>query len=88
MNTQIPLLGFNPHGNWLGMDSETLRDFADSFIDVDNFVSEEAIVSASLVLTQALIWIGYLQSWVYSDFKVVFEGLLKTIPQRFVKAES
>ena len=44
MNTQVPLLGFDLQGNWLGMDSVTLRDFADSFIDVDNFVSEEAIV--------------------------------------------
>ena len=81
MNTQMPLLGFDPHGNWIGMDSETLRDFADSFIDVANFVSEEAIVSASSVLTQALIWIGYPQSWVYSDFKVVFEGLLRRYNQ-------
>lgn len=55
MNTQVPLLGFDLNGNWLGMDSETLRDFADSFIDVDNFVSEEAIVSASSVMTLALI---------------------------------
>lgn len=77
MNTQIPLLGFDLHGNWLGMDSETLRDFADSFIDVDNFVSEEAIVSASSVMILALIWVGYPQAWVYSDFKVVFEGLLR-----------
>lgn len=81
MNTQIPLLGFNPHGNWIGMDSETLRDFADSFIDVDNFVSEEAIVSASSVMTLALIWLGYPQNWVYSDFKVVFEGLLRRYNQ-------
>lgn len=77
MNTQIPLLGFNSHGNWVGLDSETLRDFADSFIDVDNFVSEDAITSASSVMTLALIWVGYPQSWVYSDFKVVFEGLLR-----------
>lgn len=77
MNTQMPLLGFDSHGNWLGMDSETLRDFADSFIDVDNFVSEEAIISASSILTLALIWIGYPQSWVHSDFKVVYEGLLR-----------
>lgn len=77
MNTQIPLLGFDPHGNWLGMDSETLRDFADSFIDVDNFVSAEAIVSASSVMTLALIWIGYPKNWVYSEFKVVYEGLLR-----------
>ena len=77
MNTQIPLLGFDSHGNWVGMSSETLRDFADSFIDVDTFVSEEAIVSASSVMTLALIWVGYPQAWVYSDFKVVFEGLLR-----------
>ena len=77
MNTQVPLLGFDPHGNWIGMDSETLRDFADSFIDVDNFVSEEAITSASSVMTLSLIWIGYPQSWVLSEFKVVFEGLLR-----------
>ena len=77
MNTQMPLLGFDSHGNWLGMDSETLRDFADSFIDVDNFVSEEAIISASSIMTLALIWIGYPQSWVHSDFKVVYEGLLR-----------
>ena len=77
MNTQVPLLGFDSHGNWIGTDSETLRDFADSFIDVDNFVSEEAIVSASSVMTLALIWIGYPQSWVYSDFKLVYEGLLR-----------
>lgn len=77
MNTQVLLLGFDSHGNWIGMDSETLRDFADSFIDVDNFVSEEAIVSASSVMTLALIWIGYPQSWVLSEFKVVFEGLLR-----------
>ena len=77
MNTQIPLLGFDPHGNWLGMDSETLRDFADSFIDVANFVSEEAIISASSVMALSLIWIGYPQSWVYSDFKVVYDGLLR-----------
>lgn len=77
MNTQVPLLGFDSHGNWIGMDSETLRDFADSFIDVDNFVSEEAIVSVSSVMTLALIWIGYPQSWVLSEFKVVFEGLLR-----------
>ena len=77
MNTQPTLLGFNTEGNWIGMDSQTLRDFADSFIDVDNFVSEEAIVSASSVMTLALIWVGYPQIWVYSDFKVVFEGLLR-----------
>lgn len=77
MNTQILLLGFDLRGNWLGMDSETLRDFADSFIDVDNFVSEEAIVSASSVMTLALIWVGYPSAWVHSDFKVVFEGLLR-----------
>ena len=70
-------LRFDPHGNWIGMDSETLRDFADSFIDVDNFVSEEAITSASSVMTLSLIWIGYPQSWVLSEFKVVFEGLLR-----------
>lgn len=81
MNTQVPLLGFDLQGNWLGMDSVTLRDFADSFIDVDNFVSEEAIVSASSVMTLALIWVGYPQSWVYSDFKVVFEGLLRRYNQ-------
>lgn len=73
----MTLLGFDPHGNWIGMDSETLRDFADSFIDVDNFVSEEAITSASSVMTLSLIWIGYPQSWVLSEFKVVFEGLLR-----------
>lgn len=77
MNTQVPLLGFDFEGNWLGMDSQTLRDFADSFIDVDNFVSEEAIISASSVMTLSLIWVGYPRSWVYSDFKVVFEGLLR-----------
>lgn len=77
MNTQPTLLGFNTEGNWIGMDSQTLRDFADSFIDVDNFVSEEAIVSASSVMTLALIWTGYPQSWVYLEFKVVFEGLLR-----------
>lgn len=77
MNTQVPLLGFDLQGNWLGMDSVTLRDFADSFIDVDNFVSEEAIVSAISVMTLTLIWVGYPQNWVYSDFKVVFEGLLR-----------
>lgn len=77
MNTQIPLLGFDSHGNWVGMSSETLRDFADSFIDVDNFVSEEAITSASSVMTLALIWVGYPQNLVYSDFKVVYEGLLR-----------
>lgn len=77
MNTQPTLLGFNTEGNWIGMDSQTLRDFADSFIDVDNFVSEEAIVSASSVMTLALIWVGYPQNWVYSEFKVVFEGLLR-----------
>lgn len=74
-------MGFDPNGNWLGMDSETLRDFADSFIDVDNFVSEEAIISASSVMTLALIWVGYPQNWVYSDFKVVFEGLLRRYNQ-------
>lgn len=58
MNTQVPLLGFDLQGNWLGMDSVTLRDFADSFIDVDNFVSEEAIVSAISVMTLTLIWVG------------------------------
>ena len=73
----MTLLGFNPHGNWLGMDSQTLRDFADSFIDVDNFVSEDAIISAISAMTLSLIWIGYPQSWVYSDFKVVYEGLLR-----------
>ena len=73
----MTLLGFDPHGNWLGMDSQTLRDFADSFIDVVNFVSEEAIISAISVMTLSLIWIGYPQSWVYSDFKVVYEGLLR-----------
>lgn len=77
MNTQVPLLGFDLNGDWLGMDSETLRDFADSFIDVDNFVNEEAIVSASSVMTLALIWLGYPSVWVRSDFKVVFEGLLR-----------
>ena len=77
MNTKMILLGFDPNGNWIGMDSETLRDFADSFIDVDNFVSEEAITSASSVMTLSLIWIGYPQNWVYSDFKVVYEGLLR-----------
>lgn len=77
MNTQPTYLGFDSNGNWLGMDSETLRDFADSFIDVDNFVSEEAIVSASSVMTLSLIWVGYPQSWIYSEFKVVFEGLLR-----------
>lgn len=77
MDTQIPLLGFDPNGNWLGMDSETLRDFADSFIDVANFVSEEAIISAISVMTLSLIWVGYPQNWVYSDFKVVYEGLLR-----------
>lgn len=81
MNIQVPLLGFDSHGNWIGMDSETLRDFADSFIDVDNFVSEEAIISASSVMTLALIWVGYPQSWVYSDFKLVFEGLLRRYNQ-------
>lgn len=73
----MTLLGFDPHGNWLGMDSQTLRDFADSFIDVDNFVSEDAIISAISAMTLSLIWIGYPQSWVYSDFKVVYEGLLR-----------
>ena len=77
MNTHSNLLGFDPHGNWLGMDSQTLRDFADSFIDVANFVSEEAIISALSVMTLSLIWIGYPQSWVYSDFKVVYESLLR-----------
>lgn len=62
MDTQIPLLGFAPNGNWIGMDSETLRDFADSFIDVANFVSEEAIVSASSIMILTLIWIGYPQN--------------------------
>lgn len=62
MDTQIPLLGFDPNGNWIGMDSETLRDFADSFIDVANFVSEEAIVSASSIMILTLIWIGYPQN--------------------------
>jgi hypothetical protein len=81
MNTQVPLLGFDLQGNWLGMDSVTLRDFADSFIDVDNFVSEEAIVSAISVMTLTLIWVGYPQNWVYSDFKVVFEGLLRRYNQ-------
>ena len=81
MNTQVPLLGFDLQGNWLGMDSITLRDFADSFIDVDNFVSEEAIVSAISVMTLTLIWVGYPQNWVYSDFKVVFEGLLRRYNQ-------
>lgn len=73
----MTLLGFDPHGNWLGMDSETLRDFADSFIDVANFVSEEAIISAISVMTLSLIWVGYPQNWVYSDFKLVYEGLLR-----------
>lgn len=77
MNTHSNLLGFDLEGNWIGMDSVTLRDFADSFIDVDNFVSEEAIISASSVMTLSLIWVGYPQSWVYSDFKVVYEGLLR-----------
>lgn len=77
MNTHSNLLGFDSNGNWIGMDSQPLRDFADSFIDVANFVSEEAIVSASSVMTLSLIWIGYPQQWVYSDFKVVFEGLLR-----------
>lgn len=81
MNTQVPLLGFDLQGNWLGMDSVTLRYFADSFIDVDNFVSEEAIVSAISVMTLTLIWVGYPQNWVYSDFKVVFEGLLRRYNQ-------
>lgn len=81
MNTQVPLLGFDLQGNWLGMDSVTLRDFADSFIDVDNFVSEKAIVSAISVMTLTLIWVGYPQNWVYSDFKVVFEGLLRRYNQ-------
>lgn len=81
MNTQVPLLGFDLQGNWLGMDSVTLRDFADSFIDVDNFVSEEAIVSVISVMTLTLIWVGYPQNWVYSDFKVVFEGLLRRYNQ-------
>lgn len=73
----MTLLGFDPHGNWLGMGSETLRDFADSFIDIANFVSEEAIISAISVMTLSLIWVGYPQDWVYSDFKVVYEGLLR-----------
>lgn len=77
MNKQQVYLGFDECGNWIGMDSETLTNFADSFIDRENFVSEEAIISASSVLTQAFIWIGYPQSWVYSDFKLVFEGLLR-----------
>lgn len=77
MNLQPTYLGFDTEGNWIGMDSQTLRDFADSFIDVANFVSEEAIVSASSVMTLSLIWVGYPQNWVYSDFKVVFEGLLR-----------
>jgi hypothetical protein len=77
MNTHSNLLGFDLEGNWTGMDSQTLRDFADSFIDVVNFVSEEAIVSAISVMTLSLIWIGYPQNWVYSEFKVVFEGLLR-----------
>lgn len=77
MNTQMTLLGFDLEGNWIGMDSQTLRDFADSFIDVANFVSEEAIISASSVMTLSLIWVGYPQNWVYSDFKVVYEGLLR-----------
>lgn len=62
MNKQPVYLGFDEFGNWIDMDSETLRDFADSFIDVDNFVSEEAIISASSVMTLALIWVGYPQS--------------------------
>ena len=77
MNKQPVYLGFDECGNWIGMDSETLTNFADSFIDLDNCKSEDAIVSASSVLTQALIWIGYPQPWVYSDFKIVFEGLLR-----------
>jgi hypothetical protein len=77
MNTHSNLLGFDLEGNWIGMDSETLRDFADSFIDVANFVSEEAIISAISVMTISLIWVGYPQNWVYSDFKMVFEGLLR-----------
>ena len=77
MNTQPTLLGFDTDGNWIGMDSQTLRDFANSFIDVVNFVSEEAIISASSVITLSLIWIGYPQSWVCSEFKVVFEDLLR-----------
>jgi hypothetical protein len=81
MNKQLVYLGFDECGNWIGMDSETLTNFADSFIDRENFVSEEAIVSASSVMTLALIWYGYPQSWVYSDFKVVFEGLLRRYNQ-------
>ena len=77
MNTHSKLLGFDLEGNWIRMDSVTLRDFADSFIDVANFVSEEAIISAISVMTLSLIWIGYPQSWVYSDFKVVYESLLR-----------
>ena len=77
MNTHSNLLGFDLEGNWIGMDSVILRDFADSFIDVANFVSEESIVSASSVMTLALIWVGYPQQCVYSDFKVVYEGLLR-----------
>ena len=81
MNKQPVYLGFDEFGNWLGMDSETLRDFANSFIDVDNFVSAEAIVSASSVMTLALIWIRYPQNWVYSEFRVVYEGLLRRYNQ-------
>lgn len=77
MNKQLVYLGFDECGNWIGMDSETLTNFADSFIDRENFVSEDAIVSASSVMTLALIWVGYPQNWVYSEFKVVFEGLLR-----------
>ena len=77
MNTHSNLLGFDLEGNWIGMDSVTLRDFADSFIDVANFVSEEVITSAISVMTLSLIWVGYPQNWVYSDFKVVFECLLR-----------
>lgn len=77
MYKQPLFLGFDEVGNWIGMTSETLTNFADSFIDLDNCKSEDAIVSASSVLTQALIWVGYPQNWVYSEFKVVFEGLLR-----------
>lgn len=77
MNKQPVYLGFDECGNWIGMDSETLTNFADSFIDRENFVSEESIVSASSIMTLALIWYGYPQNWVYSEFKVVYEGLLR-----------
>lgn len=77
MNKQPVYLGFDECGNWIGMDSEIMQCFVDSFIDRENFVSEDAIVSASSVMTLALIWYGYLQTWVYSDFKLVFEGLLR-----------